>query len=190
MCRDRFRRNQCDLSADAVKVQTLARWLLRIGAPDGHAWGGAVAYGWDVRRGGGMHWCSLSTATTALSSLPLAPPPFPCCWRVEPTLVWQRGSGCVVALMNTIHVRVMRTALPTLPHPSHAHPPRPTQSGQHIILKLRGRGSRWRHPQLPERVERPPRTANEHQCTGVTPRSCITRVRPPPPPRPPPYHAT
>ena len=87
-------------------------------------------------------------------------------------------------MMNTIHVRVMRTALPTLPHPSHAHPPRPTQSGQHFILKLRGRGSRWRHPQLPERVERPARTANEHQCTGVTPRSCITRVRPPPPPRP------
>jgi hypothetical protein len=29
------------------------------------------------QRRGGTHWCSLGTATTTLSSLPLAPPAFP-----------------------------------------------------------------------------------------------------------------
>ena len=32
--------------------------------------------------------------------------------------------------------RVIRTASPTLLHPSHPHPPRPTQSGQHFSLFL------------------------------------------------------
>ena len=40
----------------------------------------------------------------------------------------------MVALINTTHDRVIRTAPPTLPHPSHPHPLRPTQSGQHFSL--------------------------------------------------------
>jgi hypothetical protein len=47
-----------------------------------------------LRRGDGTHWCSLSTTTTAPSSLPLAPaPPSPYCWGLQATLVGQRGSG-------------------------------------------------------------------------------------------------
>jgi hypothetical protein len=67
------------------------------------------------------------------------------------------------------------------PHPSQLRPYRPTQSGQHFPLFSRRKDTRKHLRQLHERVGGPAHTANEHQCTRVTPPPTTPqhRVRPP-----------
>jgi hypothetical protein len=118
-----------------IQVQTLARWLLCIGAHDGHAWGGAVMWMGCAARGQDALVLA-RTATTALSSLPLALPAFPLlesrAYASRAERVWVSGG------VDEHHTRPGHLHGTTRSPASitHTHPPRLTQSGQHFSQKI------------------------------------------------------